>query len=440
MKKMTVKWWVLVLAVMMVISLTACSQPAPAPAPEPAPAEANPVEEGSTELEDVTAKVGIIYSMSGGGSALGNAQATGAQLAIDEINRNGGIVTADKRIMLEAVVRDDETAVDVSVRRFRELTQDEQVDLLVGGTFAHISSALSEQVRQNPIFFMATNGVPEEFFHKDTKASTSLCIVGSTVSSGRSAAAYVANEIKPAKVVLLLPDYAYGHDQEKGAMAVFANYPEIEVVTMYSTVGAADMTPYLINARNEQPDLLMMGQWGNDAINILKQTEELGLNQDMDIWFNWLVNVFATGLPPEALDGVTTQMLWYHNMEGFRDAEVVTASNVFTEAWLQVDNDPPDPYAMAAYMGVMEMARGIELANSIESNAVYAALMANPDFNSMNGPAKWRVDGRPEYRYWPYVVVGKGADERDDMMWDFATVVDAYEGDEFLPPLSELGY
>lgn len=440
MKKMTVKWWIFLLVGIMVLSLTACSQPAPAPAPEPAPAEEGPAEEGPAELEEVTAKVGIIYSMSGGGSALGNAQAIGAQLAIDEINRNGGIVTADKRITLEAIVRDDETAVDVAVRRFRELTQDENVDLLVGGTFAHISNALSEQVRQNPIFFMATNGVPEEFFHKDTKAPYSLCIVGSTVSSGRSAASYVANEIKPGKVVLLLPDYAYGHDQEKGAMAVFANYPEIEVVTMYSTVGAADMTPYLINARNEQPDLLMMGQWGNDAINILKQAEELGLDQDMDIWFNWLVNVFATGLPPEALDGVTTQMLWYYNMEGFGDAEVVAASNAFTEAWLQVDSDPPDPYAMVAYLGVMEMARGIELSNSIKSEDVYAALMANPEFESMNGSASWRVDGRPEYKYWPYIVVGKGADEREDMMWDFATVVDAVEGDEILPPLSELGY
>ena len=434
---MKAKLFMLILLALLVFAAGCGDQDA---APPPAQDE-EPDENGvDADLEEITAKVGILYSLSGGGSALGNAQLTGAQLAIDEINNQGGIVTGDKRIMLEAVVRDDETEVDVAVRRFRELTQDEDIDLLVGGTFAHISNALSEQVRQNPIFFMATNGVPESFFHADTKAPTALCIIGSTVSSGRSAAAYVANEIQPEKVVLLLPDYAYGHDQEEGAMAVFENYPEIEVISMYSTVNAADMTPYLINARNENPDLLMMGQWGNDAISILNQTEELGLNDQMDIWFNWMVNVFATGLPPESLDDVLFQMLWYHDMSGFADSEIVSVSDQFTQAWLEVDSDPPDPYAMAAYMGVMEVARGIELANSIETEAIYSALMDNPDFESMNGPARWRIDGRPEYQYWPYIALGKGADDREDMMWDFATIIDAYEGDEFLPPLTEIGY
>jgi hypothetical protein len=38
------------------------------------------------------------------------------------------------------------------------------------------------------------------------------------------------------------------------------------------------------------------------------------------------------------------------------------------------------------------------------------------------------------------VVVGKAAKERKDPKWDLVRIVDVYSGEDYLPPLSALGY
>jgi branched-chain amino acid transport system substrate-binding protein len=83
--------------------------------------------------------------------------------------------------------------------------------------------------------------------------------------------------------------------------------------------------------------------------------------------------------------------------------------------------------------------RGIELANSTDPAKVYKALLDNPEFMSVKGPASWRLDGRPSYKYAKFIADGKPAKERRDK-WDVAEVVDVYMGKELCLPLKEMGY
>ena len=83
----------------------------------------------------------------------------------------------------------------------------------------------------------------------------------------------------------------------RGIERVFKDMPDVKYTTIWTPVGTADMTPYLIKAAEAKPDIVMMGQWGNDAINILKQAYDMGLHKQTKIFFNYIVNVFATGIP-----------------------------------------------------------------------------------------------------------------------------------------------
>ncbi len=49
---------------------------------------------------------------------------------------------------------------DVAVRRYRELVQDEKINVFIGGTFAHISKAMNEQAAQS-LRSMATHVSPK---------------------------------------------------------------------------------------------------------------------------------------------------------------------------------------------------------------------------------------------------------------------------------------
>ena len=96
-------------------------------------------------------KVGLIYGLTGAASPVGPVQLDGSKLAIDEINAAGGLDWGGKKVPVKYVVKDDETKPDVAIRRFRELVDEDKVDVIVGQTFAPISAALNKEVKRHPI-------------------------------------------------------------------------------------------------------------------------------------------------------------------------------------------------------------------------------------------------------------------------------------------------
>jgi len=384
-------------------------------------------------------KVGVLYSITGKGSAVAKVQLDGVNLAIKQVNEKGGLMMGGKRVKVEAVVRDDETKPDVGVRRLRELI-DEGVKLIVGGTFAHVSTAINEQIKPGQALFMATNGIQEKVFRKENKAPYYISSLGAVDGIGRMCADYVGKTYKPKHVMLFLPDYAYGRGAAAGAHMVFSSkYPQIKVSETWSPVGTPDFTSYIIKIKEAKPDVVMMGHWGNDAINALKQVYELGLEKDSKVFFNSIITAFAVGIPPEALENVTMGWWWYHDLTGIKDPETEKAVAELTEVWKKEYGEPPDPFAVFAYLGMQQTLRGIELANSTDPAKVYKALLDNPEFMSVKGPASWRLDGRPSYKYAKFIADGKPAKERKDK-WDVAVVVDVYMGKELCLPLKEMGY
>jgi branched-chain amino acid transport system substrate-binding protein len=363
----------------------------------------------------------------------------GVNLAAKQFNDQGGVMLGGKKVKVEAAIRDDESKPDVAVRRFRELNE-EKILLVVGGTVANVSQALNEQIKEGQALFMATNGVEENMFRKQVKAPYYISTLGAVDGIGRMCADYVSRTYKPKSVVLFLPDYAYGRGAAKGLHKVFDNkYPDIKLTEVWSPVGTPDFTSYIIKIKEMKPDVVMMGQWGNDAINVLKQAYELGLKKDTKVFFNCIINAQAIGVPPEALDGVTMGWWWYHDLAGFKDLETVKAVANLSKAWKQQYGEPPDPFAVYAYLGMQGILRGIELSNSTEPGKVYKALMDKPNFMSVKGPATWRIDGRPSYKYAFFILDGKSPKAKEDK-WDFGKVVDVYTGEELCLPLKEMGW
>jgi branched-chain amino acid transport system substrate-binding protein len=287
---------------------------------------------------------------------------------------------------------------------------------------------------------MATNGVEENMFRKDVKAPYYISPLGAVDGIGRMCADYVSKTYNPKNVVLFLPDYAYGRGAAKGAHKVFSTkYPHIKITEVWSPVGTPDFTSYIIKIKEMKPDVVMMGHWGNDAINALKQVYELGLKKDTKVFFNSIINAQAVGIPPEALEGVTIGMWWYHDLRGLKDPETLKAVASLSKAWKQEYGEPPDPFAVYAYLGMQGILRGIGLSNSLEPGKVYKALMDDPKFMSVKGPASWRIDGRPSYKYAYFILDGKSPKEKRDK-WDFGKVVDVYTGEELCLPLKEMGW
>lgn len=383
-------------------------------------------------------KIGLMFGLTGPASPIGPVQMKGAKMAIDEVNAAGGITLNGKKVLFEAVVKDDETKGDVAVRRFKELRNEDKVVGIVGSTFAGIAKALNNQVRRMPIPYIAGCVAPMDMFEKGKLAPTTFGIHGTAYSIGYSGAAYIATKLKLKKVYFLAPAYSFGRDQFKGAKAAFDKYG-VTVIYDEAPVKTADYTPYIQKIAQAKPDICMMAQWGTGAIQVIKQAHELGLKKHTKIWFNWMTNVFGSGVPAEALEGVYSMMSWYWNLEGFADKAVIAEGKSFVDKYTKVYGDPPDPYAGMAYVGCKELIRGIEQAQSTDPMKIAKAIMAKPTFPSMKGPGTWRIDHQPVFKYGAFVVQGKAPAERKGK-WDLVKVIGAYTGDDYLPPLKTEGY
>lgn len=389
-------------------------------------------------------KVGVIFSLTGPVSGLAKLQQEGALLAFKEINDAGGVKIGGKMVKLEPVLADDKAKASEAQKHAYAMINEQGVKAIVGGSLAHCGAAIGNEVKASNTFYMSTCLVPDSFFTKVGRAPTAVSVAGAASDLGRALASYTGRKIKPKKVACFLPSYAFGEAIGAGFKQVMAKYPDITYQVFWHPLAAADIKANLRPVQEYQPDLIILGGWGNDAVNELKAIHELGLAAKARIFHGWFTNSFAAALPPEALQGVNLQMFWYYDPTGVKDETAVKNTKNFVQKYRKEGKEAPDPYALIAYSGVKEAARALQLAGSTNGMKMAEALMTNPKWAGPKGDATWRGDGRCMYQHYSWILEGKGPSERKagdfDSKFDFAKVVDIFTGEEFAPPLKDLGY
>src|SRR4030067_2313355 len=141
------------------------------------------------------------------------------------------------------------------------------------------------------------------------------------------------------------------------------------------SLGTGDNTTIIQKVRAAKPDVFISAQFAADAVALLKQCYEAGLNKEMTIFNSFITNVAAKGIPPQALEGVYGMHYFYYDLSGFEDKALAKTAKEFTELFRGKYKTPPDAYATIAYIAYNDMFRGFEAAKSFEPKKVAAALM-----------------------------------------------------------------
>jgi len=226
-------------------------------------------------------------------------------------------------------------------------------------------------------------------------------------------------------------DGVYAAAKEMGAEVV--GYDEV-------SLGTGDYTTIIQKVRAAKPDVFISAQFAADAVALLKQCYEMGLNKEMTIFNSFMTNMVAKRHSCPALEGVYAMHYFYYDLSGFEDKGVAKTAKEFTELYSAKYNEPADSYAAIAYTAYTEMFRGFEASKSFEPKKVSAALMANNGaFTSVKGSARWREDHAAVYKYAAFLVRGKGPKEQKNK-WDLFKVLGYQGGDSVMPTLKSLGY
>jgi branched-chain amino acid transport system substrate-binding protein len=97
-------------------------------------------------------RIGALCELSGPASTIGSQQALGIQFAVDEINKNGGILGKGPGVLgrpLKVLIEDTESKVATGLAKAKKLVERDRVDVLTGIIFSAISLSVQEYVNRD---------------------------------------------------------------------------------------------------------------------------------------------------------------------------------------------------------------------------------------------------------------------------------------------------
>ncbi|HBT17065.1 MAG TPA: hypothetical protein DEB05_08940 [Firmicutes bacterium] len=393
---------------------------------------------GAPKKKPDTFHLGVLLPFTGTFAAVAKTQEQGALLAVDEINEKGGLNMPWGKVKIKTTVMDDEADINVGIRRFRYL-RDQKVDAVVGQTWAAVSLAINELCKRDSFPYFPVNVAPLDSFKKGTLADCTFAAGYTPWTVGYMAASAAINDLGKKKIYFLGRSDSWGWDIQAGVETAAKEYGGTIIGRDEVSQGTSDFSTVLAKVKAAKPDVFISAQFGGDAIALLKQCYDMGLNKEMTIFNSFVTNVVAKGLPAEARDGIYGMTYFYYDMTGFKDQETVKLAAEYSKRFIDKYGTPPDAYATIAYIATQQLFQAVETARSFEPKAIQKAITDNPDFMSVKGPGKWRKDHEPVYEYAGFLVRGKGPKEQTHE-WDLFEVVSVQGGEKVFPTLKSLGY
>ncbi|HBL35195.1 MAG TPA: hypothetical protein DDZ55_00140 [Firmicutes bacterium] len=385
-----------------------------------------------------TFNLGILLPYTGTFAAVAKTQQQGVLLAVEEKNAAGGLDMPWGKVKIEVKDMDDETNINTGVRRFRYL-KDQGAHAVVGQTWAAVALAINELCLRDPFPYFPVNVAPLDSFRKGKMGEASFAAGYTPWTVGYMAGAAAVNDLGKKRIFFLGRSDSWGWDIKAGLEAALKKYGGEIIDQTEVAMGTSDFTTVLQQVKAAKPDVFISAQFGGDAISLLKQSYDMGLNKQMTIFNSFLTNVVAEGLPAEARENVYGMHYFYYDMTGFEDQETVKLAADYSKKFMDKWGTPPDAYATIAYIAVEQLFESVERCGSFEPKAIANDLNNNAEFMSVKGPAKWRADHEPVYEYAGFLVRGKGPKEMKNK-FDWFEVVSAQGGDEVFPPLKDLGF
>jgi len=216
-------------------------------------------------------KIGSLQPLSGAGAAGGKTALVGVQMAVDRINRSGGINGRP----LELVVADDESKPDVGRRKIEKLAVEDQVDAHVGGLLSNICLACM------PVFAEAK-----------MVNMISVCLDTTLTTTKCNRYSFRVHDYAPAQAVAFGPylnklgkkwhiafaDYSWGQSTRDAYAAEIKKVGGEVVGNTGIPLGTADMTPFLSKIQGDFDGLFGIF-FGKDGVTIGNQAYDLGLTK-----------------------------------------------------------------------------------------------------------------------------------------------------------------
>ena len=355
-------------------------------------------------------KFGFLHSLSGGvGQVYGIPDQAGVKIAVDEINKAGGILGRP----LEMISRDDKLSPEAGVREAKDLILNQKVHWIQGTVSSAVALAVSAYCKKQKVIFVDT--VAQSAATTGEKGHRYVFrITTNTTNYTRSIANAVAKFWGGKKVFIIGPDYEYGHRCKKDFMEAYTKVvPDAKLIgELWPKLGNQDWTPYISKIMSSGADFVYTPLWGGDVLSFTKAASAFGYFDRVKMagqdWGNMEALIkMQKGPYDKGVLGGCHYPWWIINNP---------ISNAYWPKFKKVTGMDAGLGAASGYTTVYAIKKAAEEVGSLDTEKIIDAL-AGMTIDSVVGPLKIRAcDHQAMWPFW----VGKVV--RDDKHpWPYIT-------------------
>jgi branched-chain amino acid transport system substrate-binding protein len=250
-------------------------------------------------------KIGMVEPLTGVFAQLAEAEVAGARLAIDEINRSGGILGREAQLM----VADSANDIMTGVEQTRQLIDKDQVDFIAGNVNSAIALAMTRVTAQKRKLHIVTGGHTDEI--TGSQCSWNVFRVCKSTTMEANAIADTLIEKFGTRWYFLTPDYVYGHALQAAFELKLQQHGGGWAADILP-IGTVDYSDALTNAAAFRPNVLIDLMGGEDQVNSLKEIVRFGLTDQMAVGGALFELESVLSVPDAARIGWWTMEWWWN--------------------------------------------------------------------------------------------------------------------------------
>jgi branched-chain amino acid transport system substrate-binding protein len=337
-----------------------------------------------------TLKIGVIAPLTGGGAPWGLAAAEGPRILAEEINAKGGLAVGTKKYKVEVIAYDDQyKAADAVAAYNRLVNQDGVKHMIVLGSAA--TMALKQQIEDDKVVVMTASYTGKAL---DKSSHYLFRLYSPPDDYIGSFVAWMKDNIKGKRIVIVNPNDETGWDQTQLAMRVFkANGFEVLGSELFERA-QKDFQPMLTKIIAQKPDIVELGGTSPATAGlIIRQARELGYDKLFSKMGGAGPKDIVASAGAKAAEGTINMLYADPANEGYKR---------LAAAYRKARNQEPNEIIVSFYDGANVLLNAIQKAGTVDDTAKVAAAFSKAlpmksvqgDELTIGGKATYGVDAQ----------------------------------------------
>jgi branched-chain amino acid transport system substrate-binding protein len=344
----------------------------------------------------------------------------GWQLAVEEINKAGGVMGGRK---LEVLSRDDGGRPGEAVTAANDLIGQGAV-MVTGTLLSHVALAVSDLAKQKKLVFLATEPMSDALVWSQGNRYTFRLRTSAHMHCAMLAEQ--AAKLPARRWATVGPNYEFGQSFTADFKKLLkARRPDVQFVAeLWQPLGKLDAAATVQALEQAKPEAIFNTSFAGDLAKLVREGKAQGL-------FKGRAVISALTGEPEYLDVLADEAPEGWIVTGYPWDDIKTPEHrKFVDAYMAAYGEDPRMGALIGYDAMKAIAAALDKANSTDS-AKLAAAFEGLTFATPAGPVTFRaVDHQATMGTW----IGKTAlKDGSGVMTDWTYL----DGAKYLPPAEE---